>query len=112
MAALRRGLLRAAPRLPRSSPGSNAIGKARRPRPRRPRAERSGGAAGRSDFGEPGASLALCLGDLARRHFFSDVSPAFLGKHASVERREIEPFVRLDQVDAYAAAAGGIGDSE
>ena len=71
-----------------------------------------GGAAGRQDFGEPGAGLALRFGDLARGHFLGNVGPAFLGHDAAVQGREVEPFVRLDQVDANPAAARRISDAE
>ena len=66
----------------------------------------------RQDVGEPGAGLALGLGDLARGHVLGDVGPAFLRHDAAVQGREVEPFVRFDEVDLDAAAAGRISDAE
>src|SRR5690349_15998659 len=69
-------------------------------------------AAGGGDVGEPGAGLALGLGDLPGAHFLGDVGPAFLRLQAAVERGEVEPRVRFDEVDVDAAAARRISDAE
>ena len=137
MAGLRPGLRRAAPRRPRSWPGSSGIGtgaarggadrvtpvkagvsgeKSRRvsrdPGFRRDDASRLKRRGGAREVGEPGAGLALGLGDLAGGHVFGDVGAAFLGDGAAVQGGEVEPFVRFDEVDLDAADAGRISDAQ
>ena len=51
---------------------------------------------------KPGASLTLCLGNLASRHLDRDLGTALLPTCAAVESCEIEPFVRFDEVDRNA----------
>src|SRR6185503_6352099 len=73
--------------------------------------EASGGAAdGR--FGEPGAGLALGFGDLAGGHLLGDLGAAFLAAAAAAQGGEVEPFVRLDEIDIEAVRAGLISDAE
>src|ERR1700741_3502109 len=52
----------------------------------------SGRGAAVGDVGEPGAGLALGLGDLAGGHVLGDVGAAFLRLHIAVEGGEVEPF--------------------
>jgi hypothetical protein len=82
----------------------------RRPRPRAGGRSIVHARGGVGDVGEPGAGLALGFGDLAGGHVLGDVGPAFLGHVAAVEGGEVEPFVRFDEVDLDAAAAGRISD--
>jgi hypothetical protein len=70
------------------------------------------GAAGVAGRGEPGAGLALRFGDFAGGHLDRDFGPALLAAGAAVQRRQVEPFVRFDEVDRSAAAAGGIDDPQ
>src|SRR3546814_15988026 len=60
----------------------------------------------------PCARLALGFGDLARAHVLGDFGAAHLRFLAAVDGGEIEPFVRLDEIDALAAGAGRIEDAE
>src|SRR3546814_3578270 len=62
--------------------------------------------------GQPCARLALGFGDLARAHVLVDFGAAHLRFLAAVDGGEIEPFVRLDEIDALAAGAGRIENSE
>ena len=66
----------------------------------------SGGAALEAACGQPRARLALGFGDFAGGHFARDLGPAFLAPLASRQSREIEPFMRFDEVDRSAPAAG------
>src|SRR3954470_7257936 len=63
-------------------------------------------------LGEPGAGLALGLGDLPRAHFLGDLGAAGLAFEAAVQGGEVEPFMRLDEVDLHAMGAGGISDAQ
>src|SRR5205085_11857068 len=74
------------------------------------RSGRVGAAVG--DVAEPGAGPALGFGDLAGGHVLGDVGPAFLRGQIALERREVEPFVRFDEVDLDARGAGRIGDAK
>src|SRR3546814_11941223 len=58
-----------------------------------PRSGRAGGLV------EPGARLALRLGDFIARHFARQVGAALLAFDIAAERGKVEPFMRLDQVD-------------
>src|SRR3546814_20296712 len=63
-------------------------------------------------FVEPGARLALRLGDFIARHFARQVGAALLAFDIAAERGEVEPFMRLDQVDIDPARAGRKRDTE
>jgi hypothetical protein len=54
---------------------------------------------------EPGARLALGLGDLASCHLDGDFGPSLLAARATRQSRQVKPFVGLDQVDRHPAAA-------
>ncbi len=58
---------------------------------------------------EPGASLALRLGDLASSHFDRDLGTALLATRAARQGREVEPLVCFDEIDRNAPTAGRIG---
>src|SRR5581483_7311796 len=62
--------------------------------------------------GQPGAGLTLRLGDLAGGHLEGDLGAAFLAAGAPGESREIEPFVRFDEVDCDSASPRRISDSK
>ena len=57
-------------------------------------------------FVEPGPRLTLCFGNFVAAHFFGNIGAALLAFAISAERGEIEPFMRLDQIDIDPAAAG------
>src|SRR4030095_11839903 len=59
-----------------------------------------------SAVAQPCTRLALCLGDFAGGHLDRDFGPAGLAAGVARQRGEVEPFMRLDQVDVYSAAAG------
>jgi hypothetical protein len=48
---------------------------------------------------EPGARLALGFRDFAGGHFLGDLGAAFLSTDAAVQGREVEPFVRFDEIN-------------
>jgi hypothetical protein len=63
-------------------------------------------------FIEPGACLALCLGDLACAHFLGDLGAPVLRLAAAAQRREVEPFMRLDQIDDRVSRSRRIGHAQ
>ena len=56
--------------------------------------------------------MALRFGDLAGRHLERDLGPAFLSARRARKRREVEPFVRFDEVDGHAATAGRLSQAK
>ena len=61
---------------------------------------------------EPGARLALGLGDFASGHLDEILGAAFLAAGVARQGREVEPFMGFDQIDRRAAAARRIGHSK
>src|SRR4029453_6902535 len=61
---------------------------------------------------EPGAGLALRLGDLARGHLVGDFGAAGLAAGVARQRCEVEPFVGFNEVDRDPAPARRICDAE
>src|ERR1700741_2997308 len=53
----------------------------------------------------PGAGLALSAGDLPVRHLLGDLATQCDRICAAFERRQVEPFVRGDEIDEARAAA-------
>ena len=58
---------------------------------------------------EPCARRLLRLGDFARGHFEADIGAAGLAARVARQRREVEPLMRLDEVDHDAPASGRVG---
>jgi hypothetical protein len=54
---------------------------------------------------QPGPRLALGFRDFAGGHIFGDFGAAFLAAFISAKRGEIEPFMRLDQINIDPVAA-------
>jgi hypothetical protein len=61
---------------------------------------------------QPGAGLALGLGDFARVHFDADLGTAVLRAGVARQCRQIEPFVGFDEVDGDAASPGRVGHAK
>lgn len=62
--------------------------------------------------GEPGPCLTLCLGDFPGGHFLGNFCTAGLAFFRSRHCGEIEPFMRLDQVDIDAADTATKDDAQ
>jgi hypothetical protein len=70
------------------------------------------GSSAPGSLAKPGASNALGLGNFAGSHLFGNLGTAVLPFLATGERSKIEPFVRLNKIDAYAASTATIGNTE
>ena len=62
--------------------------------------------------GKPGSGLPLCFGDFARGHLERNLGAAFLPPGAARQCRQIEPFMRFDEIDRDAPASGRKGYSK
>jgi len=62
--------------------------------------------------GDPRAGLTLGLGDFAGGHFLGNFGPHRLAFFAAAKGRQVEPFMRFDQVDRHVAGAAAIGDAQ
>src|SRR5690349_2947023 len=61
---------------------------------------------------EPGAGLALSFGDFACAHLECNLGAALLPTRAARQGREVEPFVRFDEVDVDPPAPCRIGHAK